>query len=87
MLSSGCRYVCVCVLVLVEVMDRNLAAVAFLDGKTLMLGLTLHHLMRGQALFDLPLDLHSQILTHHLQCVIRTAPHLLQMLRWRLTAL
>lgn len=54
-----------------------------LDGETVVSSLTLHHLMRGWAPFDLLLDLpkntHTHTHTHSRtsQCAIRTDPHLL----------
>lgn len=58
-------HVCVCV----EVMSRNLAVTVCLDGKKLTSSLTLHHLMRGQTLFDLLLDLHTHTCRHTLYSV------------------
>lgn len=50
-------------------MSRNLAVTVCLDGKKLTSSLTLHHLMRGQTLFDLLLDLHTHTCTHTLRSV------------------
>lgn len=61
--------VCACVCACMEVMSRNLAVTVCLDGKKLTSSLTLHHLMRGQTLFDLLLDLHTHTCTHTLNSV------------------